>query len=81
MLYFNSNLVATLGRSPPRRTMEGKAVALAGVLGEGNEAWRVVGRIGSGGGSIMNDNILYHALARLSRRSRAGHSAGSLPNV
>ena len=26
----------------------------------------MVGRIGSGGGSIMNDNILYHALAPLS---------------
>ena len=44
--------------------MAGKAVTAAGVLGEGNEGWWMVGRIGSGGGSIMHDNILDHAHCR-----------------
>ena len=38
----------------------------------------MVGRIGSGGGSIMNDNILYHALAT---RPRAPRPAPPFPLV
>ena len=40
---------AGLSRMPSRRTMAGKAVALAGVLGEGNEGLGMVGRVGSRG--------------------------------
>ena len=37
---------------PSRRTMAGKAGALAGVLGERNEGWRVVWGVGHEGVSF-----------------------------
>ena len=63
--------------------MAGKAVALAGVLGRGTRAWGMVG----GGGHegllkiCMIISFIMHDQPPPSRRYRAGHSAGSLPNM
>ena len=45
---------------PPHRTMAGKAVTAAGVLGRGTRAWGWSGVLGPGAVLLMNDNILYH---------------------
>ena len=52
---------AGLSRMPSRRTMAGKTVALAGILGRGTRAWGWSGVLGPGAVLLVNDNILYHA--------------------